>query len=182
MECGVWKGGCSLLMAEANNRDIWMYDTYAGMSEPGKFDFKGAAPTARKSAMKRFNENRRENYTDWCYASLESVREAVELSGLSVDRFKYIRGKIEDTIPKEMPEQIALLRLDTDFYESTKHELEYLYPRLSPGGILIIDDYGAWNGAKKAVDEFFLDKPLMIPEMTYGCMFCVKPPMNNDEN
>ena len=62
---------------------------------------------------------------------------------------------MEDTIPKNSPEKISILRLDTDWYESTKHELEYLFPRLSSGGILIIDDYGHFKGAKKAVDEYF---------------------------
>jgi O-methyltransferase len=62
---------------------------------------------------------------------------------------------VEDTIPASVPEQIALLRLDTDWYESTKCELEILFPRLVKGGVIIIDDYGCWQGARKAVDEYF---------------------------
>ncbi len=60
-----------------------------------------------------------------------------------------------DTIPKNVPEKISILRLDTDWYESTKHELNNLFPRLVSGGILIIDDYGHFQGSKKAVDEYF---------------------------
>jgi hypothetical protein len=71
---------------------------------------------------------------------------------------------VEDTIPSHAPEQIAVLRLDTDWYESTKHELFHLFPRLSKNGILIVDDYGCWAGSRKAVDEYFADfesRPLL---------------------
>ena len=71
---------------------------------------------------------------------------------------------MEETIPGRAPERIALLRLDTDWYESTRHELEHLWERLEPGGVLIIDDYGHWAGAREAVDEFFAkrsDAPLL---------------------
>ena len=74
----------------------------------------------------------------------------------------FVRGKVEDTIPKNMPEKIALLRLDTDWYESTYHELKYLFPLLSKNGVLIIDDYGHWKGAKKAVDQYFGENNIQI--------------------
>jgi len=67
---------------------------------------------------------------------------------------------VEQTIPGDLPDRISVLRLDTDFYESTRHELEYLYPRLSSGGILMIDDYGAYAGAKRAVDDFLLKESI----------------------
>lgn len=66
-----------------------------------------------------------------------------------------VKGKVEDTIPKILPSQIALLRLDTDWYESTRHELIHLYPNLVKNGVLIIDDYGHWRGSKQATDEYF---------------------------
>jgi O-methyltransferase len=69
---------------------------------------------------------------------------------------------VEDTIPNNIPEKIAILRLDTDWYESTRHELVHLFPRLSPYGVLIIDDYGCWQGAKKAVDEYISENNLRI--------------------
>jgi O-methyltransferase len=71
-------------------------------------------------------------------------------------------GKVEDTFPKDTPDKIAILRLDTDWYESTRHELIHLYPKLSIGGVLIIDDYGHWEGARKAVDEYINDNTLRI--------------------
>ena len=68
------------------------------------------------------------------------------------------------SLPAQAPTAVALLRLDTDWYLSTKHEMEHLYPRLSAGGVLIVDDYGHWDGARQAVEEYFLthgDKPLL---------------------
>jgi O-methyltransferase len=73
-----------------------------------------------------------------------------------------VKGKVEDTIPANIPERIALLRLDTDFYRSTRHELEHLYPRLERGGVLIIDDYGAYVGARQATDEYFASRPFLL--------------------
>jgi hypothetical protein len=67
---------------------------------------------------------------------------------------------VEETIPQHAPEQISVLRLDTDWYSSTKHELMHLFPRLSKNGVLIIDDYGHWAGARKAVDEYFADQTI----------------------
>jgi len=74
----------------------------------------------------------------------------------------FIKGRVEETIPNAAPEQIALLRLDTDWYESTRHELIHLFPRLTHGGVLIIDDYGYWQGARKAVDEYIEENKLSI--------------------
>jgi len=76
-------------------------------------------------------------------------------TGYPEDQVIFIKGRVEDTIPQTVPEQIALLRLDTDWYESTYHELIHLYPRLVNRGILILDDYGYWQGARKAVDTYF---------------------------
>jgi O-methyltransferase len=92
----------------------------------------------------------------WCIASLDDVRANLLSTGYPANQIHFVPGKVEQTIPKTLPERLALLRLDTDWYESTKHELEHLYPRLSNDGVLIIDDYGHWRGAREAVDEFFL--------------------------
>lgn len=72
-----------------------------------------------------------------------------------------IEGDVLETLVKtqNIPGKISVLRLDTDWYESTKKELEVLYPKLAVGGVLMIDDYGYWGGAKKAVDEYFADIP-----------------------
>ena len=74
--------------------------------------------------------------------------------GYPAERIHFVQGKVEETIPRVLPERIALLRLDTDWYESTRHELIHLYPKLCAGGVLVLDDYGHWQGSRKAVDEW----------------------------
>ena len=129
------------------NRHIWLYDTYAGMSEPSEQD--------GVDARRRWSEARTGDHTDWCYAPLADVRRNLLTTGISPDLLRCVQGRVEDTIPGEAPERISILRLDTDFYESTRHELEHLYPRLVDRGVLILDDYGHWGGARQAVDEYF---------------------------
>ena len=87
----------------------------------------------------------------------------------------FIEGKVEDTLklPKNLPDKISILRLDTDWYESTKAELEILYPKLSKNGILLIDDYGHWKGARKAVDEFFNDKNVTKHYIDFSCRMII---------
>ncbi|HAD35267.1 MAG TPA: macrocin O-methyltransferase [Chitinophagaceae bacterium] len=170
VECGVWKGGSSMLIAKTlqkfgvNDRKIWMYDTYEGMSEPGEEDkdVGGAAATILlESASKEDQES------VWCYSSLDEVKLNLQKTEYSESFMFFIKGKVEDTLPNEIPsENIALLRLDTDWYESTKHEMRYLFPKLVKNGVLIIDDYGHWVGARKAIDEYFAAhhlSPLLIP-------------------
>src|ERR1051325_10354963 len=88
-----------------------------------------------------------------------------------------LEGTVEETIPAQAPERIALLRLDTDWYESTRHELVHLYPRLVPGGVLIIDDYGHWEGARKAVDEYIAQNNLrlFLNRIDYAGRLAIKP-------
>jgi hypothetical protein len=88
-----------------------------------------------------------------------------------------VKGKVEDTIPRAAPKQIALLRLDTDWYESTYHELKHLYPRLVPGGVLILDDYGHWEGARRAVDQYFEEERirLFLHRIDYAGRLAIKP-------
>lgn len=153
VECGVWKGGSSLAAAMAfqsrgqSDRDLYLYDTFEGMTEPTQAD--GSA------ALKGYQASLDANQTsNWCRSPIDEVRSAVTRSKYPSDRIHLIKGKVEDTLPEHAPGQIALLRLDTDWYESTRHELVTLYPRLMPGGVMILDDYGFWEGARKAVDEF----------------------------
>ena len=177
VECGVFRGGCSIIMATAHDRPAWLYDTFTGMSEPTEFDFKGENPGDRFDARQRFAKANKGDHVDWVYSSIDEVREGIRQSEVDEARFRLVKGKVEDTIPGKIPEQIALLRLDTDFYESTRHELEHLYPRLSPGGILIVDDYGSWAGSRKAVDEFLAQlpvRPLMLPEGSSANILLVK--------
>jgi len=165
VECGVWKGGSSMAMALTLNklgsekRDLHLYDTFSGMSAPSDVDIsiKGTA------AHQKFSKTQiSDDSSDWCLSSLEEVKQNLFSTGYDKEKIHFIEGKVEDTIPKSIPKEIALLRLDTDWYESTKHELIHLFPLLKPNGVLIIDDYGHWEGARKAVDEYISDNNIRI--------------------
>ena len=110
-------------------------------------------------------------------APFEEVSRNMFSTGYDRARINFVRGKVEDTLPASAPAEIALLRLDTDWYESTSHELVHLYPRLVKGGILIIDDYGHFAGAKKAVDEYFQEYsiPIFFNRIDYTGRLAVKP-------
>lgn len=164
VECGVWRGGSSMVFAltllqHDPSRTIRLYDTFAGMPEPTEHDY-----TPTKSAAALWAQHRKDGYNEWGYASLEDVRRNLATTGYP--NLRYIEGMVEDTIPSEAPQRIAVLRLDTDLYESTRHELEHLYPLLSRGGVLMIDDYGEWAGARKAVDEH-LRHDIMLTRIDY---------------
>jgi O-methyltransferase len=160
VECGVWRGGSAMVMGRVlaelgvTDRDIYLYDTYAGMTPPSDVDvdlYGASAGTILASTEKRPGD--RANL--WCIASQADVAANLEQSGYPMDRFHLVTGTVEETIPAQAPASIALLRLDTDWYTSTKHEIEQLYPRLVSGGVLLIDDYGHWAGCRRAVDEYF---------------------------
>jgi len=154
VECGVWKGGSiiaiakTLLNLQQHDRDIYLFDTFEGMTKPAIAD--------GKNAQKMYDQFQNpDNSTKWNRSEIETVKKNIFLTNYNKEKFHFIKGKVEDTLPDKAPNKISLLRLDTDFYESTLHELTYLFPRLVRGGILIIDDYGYWQGSKKAVDEYF---------------------------
>ncbi|MDC7235014.1 MAG: macrocin O-methyltransferase [Spirochaetales bacterium] len=155
VECGVWQGGTCMIMAlslqalGAEDRTIWMYDTYSGMTLPGDEDRIAASG---QPVSERWKEG-------WWAAGMEQVRRNLDSLSYPADRFRMIPGDVCRTLDEDAPEKTALLRLDTDWYASTKKELEVLYPRLEKGGILIIDDYGHFSGARQAVDEYFADDP-----------------------
>ena len=165
VECGVWRGGNSLLAkmifddSGSKNRNVWLFDTFEGMPEPTLHD--SLIPNG-ESAITEFEKNKTKAGSDWAYASLEFVMTAFEKAGARDSRVHFIKGDVADTLKTSMkiPSQIAVLRLDTDWYESTRLELETLYPILERKGVLIIDDYGHWAGAKKAVDEFFINEKI----------------------
>ncbi|HXQ37310.1 MAG TPA: TylF/MycF/NovP-related O-methyltransferase, partial [Anaerolineales bacterium] len=156
VECGVWKGGSmmavalSLLNLGKTDRVLRLYDTFEGMSAPTEKDVRYDG-----THVAELLKSSRQDAWIWARAGLDLVKQNMESTGYPANRIKYIIGKVEDTIPSDVPENICLLRLDTDWYESTKHELVHLFPRLVSGGILIIDDYGHYKGAKEAVDEYF---------------------------
>jgi hypothetical protein len=111
-----------------------------------------------------------------CFGALEDVQANMATTGIDDARLRFVKGPVEETIPASAPERIALLRLDTDWYESTRHELEHLWDRLSPNGVLVIDDYGHWAGARKAVDDFFAGRPdaPMLARLDYTGRIAVK--------
>jgi O-methyltransferase len=178
VECGVWKGGSMMVVAKTllelgvSNRDLHLFDTYEGMSEPTNIDRSRTGETASELLSTADKE------TSWVWANspLEEVKRNVLGCGYPSQHLTFIQGKVEDTLPKSAPERISLLRLDTDWYESTYHELVHLYPRLSNGGILIIDDYGDWQGARKAVDQYFQEQGFtpLLQRIDYTGRICVK--------
>jgi hypothetical protein len=179
VECGVWRGGSTmaaidtLIKAGDTSRDIYLYDTFEGMSEPTELDkvFTGTG------ADELMNSSQKDDPTSvWCYSALEEVQANVDTLKYPKQLVHYVKGKVEDSIPQTLPGKIALLRLDTDWYESTKHELEHLYPLLVPGGVIIIDDYGHWEGARKAVDEYIEGNklPLLLNRIDYTGRIGVK--------
>ncbi|MDF1594200.1 MAG: macrocin O-methyltransferase [Desulfobacterales bacterium] len=165
VECGVWKGGSMMAVAETllqtgdPNRSLYLFDTFEGMPPPTENDVDISGMTA-KCLLETSDMDRDESV--WCRANLDVVAKALDSTGYPSERIKLIKGMVEQTIPHLAPEKIALLRLDTDWYESTKHEMEQLFPRLTRGGVLIIDDYGHWQGARKAVDEYLENNNVKI--------------------
>lgn len=157
LETGVAAGG-SMMMAAVTlldrgdrTRDLWLFDTFEGMPPPDPEvdrNYRGDA------AQPLWDAQVRDGHNAWCYASLDTVRTNMAATGYPAERVHYVQGKVQDTTPAQAPGRIALLRLDTDWYDSTRHELEHLYPRLVPGGVLIIDDFGQWEGCRKAVEEW----------------------------
>lgn len=167
VECGVWRGGSMQAVAHAlldrgvTDRDLHLFDTFEGMPAPSAEDrTRDGTPAAELLASSSRDAR------IWAEASLEDVEQGMAETGYPAARVHFHPGKVEDTIPERAPERIALLRLDTDWYESTRHELEHLYARVPPGGVLIIDDYATWQGARKAVDEFLErtgERLLLVP-------------------
>jgi O-methyltransferase len=176
VECGVWKGGSmaavarTLLQMQDVSRDLYLFDTFEGMSEPSAKDVDYSGKPA--------NEVMEENSGFKCAdAPLERVKEVLYGTGYPKERIHFVQGKVEDTIPGGAPEAISLLRLDTDWYESTKHELVHLFPRLVKAGVIIIDDYGHWKGSRQACDEYFVENrvPILLNRIDYTGRIAVKP-------
>lgn len=164
VECGVWRGGSMMAVAltlqalGVRDRNLFLYDTFAGMPEPSHQDmlYNGVP------ASEILQTSPQDSHV-WAYASVEDVAANLFATGYPLEHIHIIQGKVEETIPQVIPTSICLLRLDTDWYESTKHELIHLYPRLAQHGVLIIDDYGHWQGAKQATDEYFSQtKPIPL--------------------
>ncbi len=164
VECGVWKGGSMMLSAltlikmKDTTRKIFLYDTYEGMPEPTHYDLR---TYDLFKASEKYEEFKKRN--EKCmYAPLEEVKKNLYNTGYPSNNLVFVKGRVENTIPKIIPEKISILRLDTDWYESSYHVLNHLFQKLSVKGMLILDDYGHWKGAKLATDKYFQEKKVKI--------------------
>jgi len=168
VECGVWRGGSITLMALSllhfgdTSRKIYLYDTFLGMTQPEERDVNWDGNRSLTEWEKinsveiADNETRVMGYG----GSIEEVRERVFTTNYPKDKFVFVKGPVEETIPATVPEHIAMLRLDTDWYASTYHEFVHLYPLLGAGGVIIVDDYGWCRGAREATDQYIKENKL----------------------
>ena len=165
VECGVWRGGSAMAIARtlmnrnSTKRELYLFDTFEGMSPPTEKDVTYSGTPAAE-LLENSSPTDADSY--WCYADLADVSRNLKLTAYPTSLVHLVKGKVEETVPQNAPDEIALLRLDTDWYESTKHELTHLYPRLVRGGVLIIDDYGHWKGAREATDEYLAQHRIRI--------------------
>ncbi|MSO73358.1 MAG: macrocin O-methyltransferase [Rhodospirillaceae bacterium] len=164
VECGVAAGGSSMTIAFTllahghGDRKIWLYDTYEGMPEPGPHDL-GRFGTP---AIHAYRKRQVDGTSTWINVPLATVQHNMALTGYPDAQIKYVAGKVETTLHETVPDAVSLIRCDTDWYESTKAELEILWPRLSVGGVILFDDYYRWQGSRKAADEYFRDHNVRI--------------------
>lgn len=180
VECGVWKGGSSmaaalrLIQLQRTDRALHLFDTFEGMTPAEDVD---RALNSGFSAAMLVKTAPPDSHFE-ARAPINEVRRNMAATNYPADRIHLVPGKVEDTLPQQAPERIAVLRLDTDWYSSTRHELVHLFPRLSPGGVLIIDDYGTWEGAKKAVDEYFeeIKHPIFLHRIDFTGRLAIKMP------
>jgi len=176
-ECGVWKGGSMMAVAYTLqglgviNRELYLFDV-----------FEGAMPRATAVDVTRDGTRLKDRMFEqaaayWNFATEAEAKANMKSTGYPESLVHFVRGPVEQTLPGKAPAQCALIRLDTDLYESTKHELDSLYPRLVSGGIVIIDDYGSHQGVKKAVDEFnaSLDQRLFFTRIDEAGSIAIKP-------
>lgn len=184
VECGVWRGGSVLAMVRQlqrlgrHDRDLFLYDTFEGMTEPTEHDTSAFDPPAREvwEGAAAAQERPWAGLFDHEVFNEHQVGELLRATGYPDERLHLVKGPVETTLPDHAPAELAILRLDTDWYESTLHELMHLYPRLSPGGVLIIDDYGHWDGCRRAVDEYFSTQaaPVLLQRVDYTGRLAVK--------
>ena len=181
VECGVWRGGSLMTMALTllhcgdRERRLWGFDTFAGMTQAGPQDRLIGGPHFNEIIAKG-TPGQKELYT--AKAPLDLVKQNMAATKFPAERLHLVVGDVMETLPDQAPDHIALLRLDTDFYASTRHELETLYPRLVDGGVLLIDDYGCFKGSKDATDEYFatLEQPPLLWAIDHHARAGIKPP------
>jgi O-methyltransferase len=181
VECGVWKGGSMMAVARtllecgASDRELWLFDTFSGLTEPTNLDASAGGLTARSYLDRARNLTGAELETHLCIAAVETVRANLEATGYPAACLHFVVGDVLDTLPEKALGSIAVLRLDTDWYESTRHELDHLFAKMSPGGVLICDDYNFWMGHRKAIDDYFADlgEPLLMCRIDSSAVIAV---------
>lgn len=184
VECGVWRGGSMMAIAKTlsvlgdTSRHLWLFDTFRGMPQPSDADVDHRGTMADAYLRKDPNGRKGRNPT----SDLNEVTRNMDRTKYPSANIHYIEGKVEDTIPGQLPDRVALARLDTDWYESTRHELENIVPRVSSHGVVIIDDYGHWAGCRKATDEFFaaFERPVLLSRVDYTGRMAVIPGPTED--
>ena len=172
VECGVWRGGSIITIIKVlqqmgiKDRTIHLFDTFEGLNSPTEVDVRVSGEIASESDYVKLGEDP--------LVKFDSVVKRIQSEGYPQDKIIFHKGEVEQTLQKNSLDCIALLRLDTDWYESTKIEMEVLYPKVVNGGIVIIDDYGIWKGAKQAVDEYFKDDLPYLHYVDYSCRVIIK--------
>jgi O-methyltransferase len=167
IECGVESGNfehiwINELMKNNSVRDIYLFDTFGGLVEPTEYDY-----TCKDAKLYQMNKDEvystwknhviNEKVNMWCYTPLGKVKQRLNSTGYPENNLHYVVGDVMETLKDKttIPEKIAILRLDTDWYESSKYELEQMYDNVVRGGIIIFDDYYHWDGQRRATDDFF---------------------------
>jgi O-methyltransferase len=159
VECGVWRGGAAFLMADLllragiRDRRVWLFDSFEGHRPPAEIDGQAALDYALNTDDP--------GYVDNCRVAVDDVRRSAVALGLD-SVTEIVKGWFEDTLPanKERIGPIAILRLDCDWYDSVRSCLESLYDVVTPGGVVIIDDYYSYDGCAIAVHEFLAARRL----------------------
>ena len=173
LEAGVWRGGAAIFMRAilkvhgVDDRCVWAADSFQGLPEPDALRFPKEAAMHRGPVMRDAFQN--------LAVSLESVKDNFAAYGMLDDQVRFLPGWFKDTLPTAPIRQLAVLRLDGDFYESTRDSLQSLYGKVSPGGYVIVDDYGEdeWTYCRKAVDEFRAERGIAEPmvQLDRGCSY-----------
>ena len=180
LECGVESGNfehiwINELMKNNATRDIYLCDTFGGLVKPSDNDY-----TCNDAQLYQMNKDEvyntwksqiiNEKINGWCYTPLENVQNRLNSTGYPQENLHYIVGDVMETLQDKanIPEKIAILRLDTDWYESSKYELEQMYDNVVNGGVIIFDDYYHWDGQLRATDEFFASRNINYEFVNIG--------------
>ena len=178
LECGVWRGGSMMLVAKAlvafgdTSRTLYLFDTFEGHPKPD-YDL-DVDMWGNRAVNEWVNFRKTDETSNWAYVSLDEVKENMLSTGYPSDKIVYVKGMIENTAKEQDIKVISLVRLDTDWYASAKAGLENFEPRISVGGVLIMDDYGHYVGQRKATDEYFQHNPVLLHRIDYSCRTVIK--------